>query len=196
MTLFGAGWQARSQLEAVAAVRDLDRVFVVNRTPDKAERFISKMAPRVGAELVRASSPEEAVRNSDIVTTITGSREPVLFGEWLRPGTHINAAGGNMLLRKEVDGGVITASHLLVVDSIEQAHLESGEFLGVMTTGRRYWDELVELKDVVSGRVKRTSGDDITFFKSQGVGLEDVALGVLLYERARERGVGSELDLD
>lgn len=194
-TLFGAGWQAQSQLEAIAAVRRLDRVWVVNRTPEKAERFIEKMRARVDVEIRRAESPEEAVAGSHIVTTITGSREPVLMGSWIRPGTHINAAGGNMVLRREVDGSVISGAQLLVVDSIEQARIESGEFLGVMTTGRRSWDEMVELKDVVAGRVTRQSHEDITFFKSQGIGLEDVALGALVYERAKKQGLGEEIDL-
>jgi len=92
-TLFGAGWQAESQLIAMDAVRKMDTVWIVNRTPDKAAAFIEAMGPRVRAELRRAESPEEAVGASQIVTTITGSREPVLLGKWLAPGTHVNAAG-------------------------------------------------------------------------------------------------------
>lgn len=194
-TLFGAGWQAQSQLEAMNAVRKLERVWIVNRSPEKAARFIEKMQKRVDAELVRSDSPEEAVSDSQIVTTITGSREPVLFGAWMAPGSHVNAAGGNMLLRKEVDGEVVTRADLIVVDSIEQARIECGEFLGVVTTGRRHWDEIAELKDVVARRIVRTSDDEITFFKSQGVGLEDVAIGAVVYERALEAGRGRPLEL-
>src|SRR5262249_35692263 len=102
-TIFGAGWQAQSQLLAIDAVRDLKRVFIVNRKADRCDAFIKTMQPQVKAELVPASSPEEAVRSSDIVTTITSSREPVLKGEWLQPGVHINGAGGNLLLRRELD---------------------------------------------------------------------------------------------
>jgi ornithine cyclodeaminase/alanine dehydrogenase-like protein (mu-crystallin family) len=195
-TLFGAGWQAQSQLEAMVAARDLERVWIVNRTPDKAARFIEKMSSRVDAELRRAENAERAVGESQIVTTMTGSREPVLFGAWLQAGTHVNAAGGNMLLRKEVDGSVVSGAGLVVVDSIEQARVECGEFLGVTATGRTHWDQIVELRDVVAGRVTRTSPDQITFFKSQGVGLEDVAIGGLIYERAREQGLGRPLEMD
>lgn len=194
-TLFGAGWQAESQLEAMAEVRALERVWIVNRTPARAEAFIEKMKSRVDVELRRAASPEEAVSESQIVTTITGSREPVLFGSWVRPGTHVNAAGGNMLLRKEVDGELVSRADLIVVDSIEQARIECGELLGVVTTGRRHWDEIAELRDVVAGRVARKSSGEITFFKSQGIGLEDVALGSVVYHRAKEKGIGRELDL-
>ena len=194
-TLFGAGWQARSQLLAMDAVRQMERVWIVNRTPEKAEAFIRTMGPKVRARLEPAASPEDAVRESQVVTTITGSRQPVLQGTWLEPGTHVNAAGGNMILRREVDSETIFRSDRLVVDSIAQAQIEGGELIPTLGHGRRHWDELVELKDVVKGYGGRQSDDDITFFKSQGLGLEDVALGALVYERAREQGIGRTLDI-
>jgi ornithine cyclodeaminase/alanine dehydrogenase-like protein (mu-crystallin family) len=195
-TLFGAGWQAQSQLLAIDAVRDLEQVAIVSRRPEKREAFINKMQPRVKARLVPAASPEEAVGSSDIITTITSSREPVLKGEWLRAGVHINAAGGNLLLRREIDDEVVLRSNCLVVDSVEQAKIESGEFLGVMESGRRHWEDFVELRDVVAGlKPGRTNASDITLFKSGGVALEDVAIGKVIYERALERKIGRELDL-
>ena len=195
-TLFGAGWQAQSQLLAIDAVRDLKRMFIVNKSAERRETFIKNMQPQVKAQLVPADSAEEAVRSSDIVTTITSSREPVLKGEWLQPGVHVNAAGGNLLLRREVDDAVLLRSNRLVVDSIEQSKIESGEFLGTIETGRRHWEDFVELRDVVAGfKPGRTSPSEITFFKSGGVALEDVAIGKLVYERALERKVGRELDL-
>jgi alanine dehydrogenase len=194
-TLFGAGWQAESQLVAMDAVREMEKVWIVNRTPEKAAAFIEKMSPLVRARLEAAPSPEAAVRESQVVTTITGSRQPVLLGKWLEPGTHVNAAGGNMILRREVDSETIFRSDRLIVDSIEQARVEGGELIPTLGHGRRHWDELVELKDVVNGYGGRKSDDDITFFKSQGIGMEDVALGALIYERAREKGLGQQLDI-
>jgi ornithine cyclodeaminase/alanine dehydrogenase-like protein (mu-crystallin family) len=195
-TLFGAGWQAQSQLLAIDAARDLKRVSIVNRKPERRESFIRTMQPRVKAELVGADSAEEAVRSSDIVTTITSSREPVLKGEWLQPGVHINAAGGNLLLRRELDDDVVMKSNRLVVDSIEQSKIESGEFLGVIESGRRHWEDFVELRDVVAGfKPGRANSSDITLFKSGGVALEDVAIGKLVYERAMEQKAGRILDL-
>jgi alanine dehydrogenase len=194
-TIFGAGWQAESQLLAMDAVRDLSSVWVVNRDSERARRFIDRMSPEVRAELKPATNPEEAVRASRLVTTITNSREPVLPGAWVERGTHVNAAGGNMLLRSEVDAALIVASDRLVVDSIEQARMESGDFLSALLTGRRHWDEVRELKDVVKGWGGREGPEERTLFNSLGIGLEDVALGVFVYQRALERGVGRNIDL-
>jgi alanine dehydrogenase len=194
-TMFGAGWQAESQLLAIDAVRRLERVWIVNKRPERREAFIAKMQPLVKARLEGAKSAEESVRSSHIVTTITSSREPVLKGEWLQPGVHVNAAGGNLLLRREVDDEVVLRANRLVVDSIDQSRIESGEFLGVIETGRRHWEDFIELRHVVAGSIPgRTAASDITFFKSGGLALEDVAIGKLVYERALERGVGRNIN--
>jgi ornithine cyclodeaminase/alanine dehydrogenase-like protein (mu-crystallin family) len=195
-TFFGAGWQAQSQLLAIDSVRELKQAFIISRRPERRDAFIKKMQPLVKAQLVAADSSEEAVGSSDIVTTITSSREPVLKGEWLKPGVHVNAAGGNLLLRREVDDEVLLRSNRLVVDSIDQSRIESGEFLGVIEAGKRHWEDFAELRDIVAGlKPGRTSAADITFFKSGGMGLEDVAVGKLIYERAIQRKVGRSLDL-
>jgi len=193
-TLFGAGWQAESQLRAMDAVRDLKRVWIVNRKPERREAFMKKMQPLVKADLVPASSAEDAVRSSQIITTITSSREPVLKGEWLQAGQHTNAAGGNLLLRREIDDQAVLRANRVVVDSIEQAKLEAGEFVGVIESGRRHWDDFVELRDVIAGyRPGRSSPDDITLFKSLGLAMEDVAIGQMVYERAIQQGIGEVL---
>jgi len=193
-TMFGAGWQAQTQLVAMDTVRNLSRVFIVNKTPERREEFMKKMRSRVRAELVAPKSAEEAVRSSQIVTTITSSREPVLKGEWLQKGTHVNAAGGNMLIRREIDDEVVLRAERLVVDSIEQCKIESGEFIAAIETGKRHWEEFVELRDVVAGlRPGRKTSSDITLFKSGGIALEDVAIGKIIYERAVERDIGKIL---
>jgi alanine dehydrogenase len=195
-TLFGAGWQAQSQLLAISAVRDLKRVFIVNRRAERREEFVNKMQPLVKAELVPAGSPEEAVLSSDVITTITSSREPVLKGEWLQPGVHINAAGGNQILRRELDDEVVLRSNRLVVDSLEQCKIESGEFRSVIESGQRHWEDFTELKDVAAGfKPGRTTPSEITLFKSGGIALEDVAIGRMVYERALEQKLGRTLDL-
>jgi ornithine cyclodeaminase/alanine dehydrogenase-like protein (mu-crystallin family) len=170
------------------AVLHLKRVRIVNRKADRREAFIKRMQPFVRARLEGTESAEDAVRTSQLVTTMTSSREPVVKGEWLQPGTHVNAAGGNLLLRREVDDEAVARSSRVVVDSIDQARIEAGEFLGVIETGRRHWEDFIELRDVVAGaKPARTSPSDITFFKSLGLALEDVAIGKLVYERISGR---------
>jgi ornithine cyclodeaminase/alanine dehydrogenase-like protein (mu-crystallin family) len=165
--VFGAGWQAQTQLLAIDTVRALKRVWVVNRNPERCNAFIEKMQPQVKATLEVAASAEEAVKSSQIVTTITSTREPVLLGRWLQPGAHVNAAGGNMLLRREIDDDAVMRANRLVVDSVDQSKLEAGEFLGVIESGRRHWEDFVELCEVVAGQKPgRTSYNDITVFKS------------------------------
>ena len=127
---------------------------------------------------------------------MTSSREPVFKGEWVHAGQHINAAGGNMLLRREIDDETVLRAHRIVIDSIEQAKEEVGEFLGVIESGRRHWEDVVELRDLAAGwKPGRTSPDDITLFKSQGLALEDVAIGKLIYERAVGHGLGTRLEI-
>ena len=192
--LFGAGWQAQSQLLAMDAARSLKRVWLVNRDSKRRDAFIQKMQPQVKAKLEPAESAETAVGSSQIVTTITSTRDPVLLGRWLQPGTHINAAGGNLLLRREVDDDAVMRSNHLVVDSIEQSKLEAGEFVGVIESGRRHWDDFIEMKDVVAGfKPGRTNASDITLFKSLGLAIEDVAIGKVIYERAVKQGVGKKV---
>lgn len=191
-TLFGAGWQAQTQLLAMDCVRKLQRVWIVNRKKERREEFIRKMQPLVKTELMGAESPEEAVGVSQIVTTMTSSREPVVKGEWLRPGVHINAAGGNMLLRREVDDEAIMRASRVVVDSIDQAKAEAGEFVSIIETGRRHWEDFIEFRDIISGtRHGRSSPEQITLFKSLGLALEDVAIAKLVYERAVARKIGT-----
>jgi alanine dehydrogenase len=194
--LFGAGWQAQTQLLAVDAVRKLKRVFVVNRDPQKREAFFKKMQPQVQVKLESAASAEEAVRSSQIVTTITNTREPLVLGRWLQPGTHINAAGGNMLVRREIDDDAVVRANRVVVDSIEQSKLEAGEFVGSIESGRRHWDDFIELRDVVAGfKPGRTKNDDITLFKSLGLAIEDVAIAKVVFERAMKEGLGRRVKL-
>jgi alanine dehydrogenase len=192
--LFGAGWQAETQLLAMDAARKLNRAWIVNRDPKRRDAFIEKMQPRVKAKLEIPASAEAAVSSSNIVTTITNAREPVVLGRWLQPGTHINAAGGNLLLRREVDDDAVIRSNRVVVDSIEQSKLEAGEFVGVIESGRRHWEDFIEMRDVVVGsKPGRTNASDITLFKSLGLAIEDVAIGRVVYERAVKRGMGQRI---
>ena len=192
--VFGAGWQAEGHLEAIAAVRPLRRVKVFSRNAERLAAFCSKMAERLKIEVVPASSAEETVRGSDIVSTITTSAMPLFEAAWLSPGTHINAAGSTSLIRREVGEDVLKVCRPIVVDSVDTALKEAGDLLPAMEKGRLSERQLVELGDVIVGRHPgRSTADEITLFESQGMAVQDISLAVRLEALARERGIGVEL---
>ncbi len=197
VAVLGAGWQARTQLEAVCTVRPVQQAWVYSRTRERRERFAAEMRELLGVPISAVPSAEEAVREADVVCTITTSREPVLLGRWLRPGVHVNAAGSNWAHRRELDGDAVALAHRVVVDDLAQAQGECGDLIQAAREGRFQWDRAVELAEVVAGRAPgRTAPEEVTLFCSQGVALEDVVAARLVYERARARGVGRSLDLE
>ncbi len=192
--IYGAGWQAESQLEAIAAVKKLDRVVVHSRTEESRKAFAEKMGERLGMEIETTQSPEEPAAQ-DIVVTMTSSSEPVLRGEWLKPGAHVNAAGSNFLFKREIDRDVAKRANLVTVDSREELGLEAGNLLQAVETGAVMPEAVRELGQIIAGQVPgRQSSEDITLFASQGLALEDLAAARLVYDRAREQGVGREME--
>src|SRR3712207_7008875 len=131
----------------------------------------------------------------DIVVTATSAREPVLLGEWLRPGSHVNAAGSNFLFKSEIDREVVRRARFVCVDSREELGLEAGDLLRPLETGIILPEAIYELGQVIAGQVKgRQSPEDITLFASQGLALEDLATARVVYDRAIERGTGQKID--
>ena len=152
------------------------------------------MTEALDIPVVPVASAEEAVVEADVVVTITSASRPVLEGKWLRPGTHINAAGGNHWMRRELDEVAVRRADLLVVDDLEQAKIECGDIISPVERGVIRWEQVAELSEVVTGKVSgRRSDEQITLFESDGVALEDIATGLRLYELARQKGVGSSL---
>jgi alanine dehydrogenase len=192
--LYGTGWQAESQLEAIAAVKDLDRVIVYSRKEESRKAFAGKMGERLGMEVETTHSPEEPAAQ-DIVTTVTSSKEPVLFGEWIKPGTHINVAGSNSLLKTEIDRETVKRASFVCVDSKEELGLEAGDLFESLESGALLPEAVYELGSVVAGHHPgRRFPHDITVFASQGLALEDMAAARIVYDRAVERGLGREID--
>lgn len=192
--LYGAGWQAESQLEAVAAAKDLERVVVYSRSEESRKEFADKMGEKLGMEIETTSSPEEPAAQ-DIVVTMTSAKEPVLKGEWLRPGTHVNAAGSNFIFKSEVDRDVIRRSSFVCVDSREELGLEAGDLMPSLETGTIFPEAVYELGQVIAGHVPGRRGpEDITFFASQGLALEDMAASRIVYDRALEQDVGRDIE--
>lgn len=194
--LLGTGGQARTQLLAMCAVRPVERVLVYGRNAERRVAFCEEMASATGVPVTPVESAEAAVREAEIVVTATTAREPVLLGNWLRVGTHVNAMGSNWHNRREVDDETVERSAVVVVDALDQARIEAGDLIIPAAAGRFDWSRAVELGAVVSGSAPgRTAPDEITFFKSLGIGLEDVAVAGHVYQLARERGLGSEVAL-
>ncbi|HEV2461242.1 MAG TPA: ornithine cyclodeaminase family protein [Ktedonobacterales bacterium] len=193
--LIGTGGQARTQLVALCAARPIRRILVYGRDEARRQAFAAEMAERTGAEVTPVASAEEAVRAADIVVTATTAREPVLHGNWLQPGTHVNAMGSNWHNRREVDDATVERSAVVAVDTLDQARIEAGDLIAPAQAGRFEWSRAVELGMIVAGQAPgRDEPDDITLFESLGIGLEDVAAAGLVYALARERGLGQTLE--
>jgi alanine dehydrogenase len=186
--VIGCGWQAESQVECIrAALPHLERVVVYCRSEERREEF----ARRFGAE------PAEWYRDAaeqDIVVTVTSSRDPVLRGEWLRPGSLVCAVGANRSEARELDNRVLERAAFVCCDSKEQARVEAGDLGEPVERGVLDWLEVHELAEVVAGEVRgRQRDDDVVVFKSLGIAAEDLAVAKLVVDRARERGLGVEV---
>lgn len=191
--VYGSGWQARSQLAAICGVREIERVLVYSRSAENRVRFCHEMGAELNLREITPVDRPEAAAEADIIVTITNSREPVLRGEWLRPGAHLNAAGGNSILRREFDDEVLKRASLVTVDSLDQARIEAGELVSAAEKGIVNWERIVELRHLVAGRYPgRQNPDEITLFKSLGLAIEDIAAAAVVYQAAREQQRGRE----
>jgi ornithine cyclodeaminase/alanine dehydrogenase-like protein (mu-crystallin family) len=192
--IIGTGRQAVTQLDGVCAVRPIKLIKAFSRNAENRERFSAEMRERLGVDVQAVDSPEAAVRGSDIVVTITNSRQPVFDGAWLEPGAHVNAAGANSPQRCEIDDTTIQRAAVVAVDNLEQAKIECGELITAVDRGVFRWRQAVELADVVGGKVSgRPSPEAITLFESQGLGIEDTAAAAYVLEQAKARGLGTPL---
>jgi alanine dehydrogenase len=168
--VIGSGFQARTQVEAIRAVRPIKRVRVWSRSEEKRKEF----AEEVGAEPV--ATAEEAVRGAQIVVTATNASEPVIEDAWIGRGTMINAMGANAAKRRELPSELVRRAALVVVDSLEQAKIEAGDLIVPDS-----WANVRELQSIQ----RHFDPDQITIFKSLGICVEDVAAAEFVYERAR-----------
>ena len=185
--LIGCGWQAESQVACIrAALPALERVVAYCRTPEQRAAFCE----RVGAE--QAESHAEAAA-CDVVVTVTTSRDPVLRGDWLRPGALVCAVGANVASHRELDNAVLERAAFVCCDARVQAQRESGDLVEPVAAGVLDWLEVHELQEVVAGEVDgRARADDIVVFKSNGLAAWDLAAAAVVVERAREHGAGKD----
>ncbi|HLW79781.1 MAG TPA: ornithine cyclodeaminase family protein [Terriglobia bacterium] len=194
--VIGTGRQARTQLEAVAAATPVAGARVFGRDEARRLEFAREMSQRLGFPVDPAGDAEAAVAEADVVITATTSSQPVLRGDWLAPGTHINAIGANMAARRELDDAAIARAAVIAVDSLEQAREESGDLILGLSSRPNGWDDVHELHEIVGGSCRgRNSEDEITLFKSNGLALWDVAAAGAIYPRALEAGRGRKIEL-
>ena len=192
----GAGYQGMGQLEAVVPALKLRYARVYAPTRDKLEAWCRKMSLKLNIPVTPAATPQEAIRGAQIVNVITKSATPVLDGDWLEPGQHINAAGSNALSRREIDDKTVARCTLITVDGRGTARKECGDLLAAVETGKLAWDRLPEIGEVLAGRTPgRTKPDDITLYESHGMGIQDLYTAAKMVEAARAAGVGTALPM-
>jgi len=186
--VIGCGAQAETQVACIrVAVPAIDRVVVYCRT----ERNLRAFCKRVGAE---AGENHRDAAEQDVVVTVTTSRDPVVRGEWLRPGTLVCAVGANSPGARELDNVVLERASFVCCDLLKQARIESADLIEPVERGVLDWLEVHELHEVVAGELSgRQAPDDIVVFKSNGIAAWDVAAAAAVFERAREQNVGREL---
>ncbi len=196
LALLGSGVQARTHLEAIALVRPITNVRVWSRTRDHAAAFAAWAERARGVAVEVADSAPRAVRRADVICTVTSSREPVLRGEWLEPGVHVNAVGASQPGARELDSAAVATARVFA-DRRESLLHESEDFLAPMREGLVSERSVVaELGEILTGKaLGRTAPAEITLFKSLGLAVEDLAAACHVYERAEREGVGTEVAL-
>lgn len=196
LAILGSGVQARTHLEAMLIVRSLKRIRVWSPTPDHAKAFAERESKRHDVEIEAMGSARGTVKEADIICTTTSSREPVLKGDWLAPGAHVNAVGASVKTARELDTAAVKKA-CLFVDRRESALNEAGDFL-VPKAENVIGDDHIrgEIGEVLLDRVPgRTSPKEITLFKSLGLAVEDLASVHLIYTKAVEQNLGTWVEL-
>jgi ornithine cyclodeaminase/alanine dehydrogenase len=194
--VFGTGVQARTQLLALIEVRDVEKVYAFDISSSQVARFSKEMSNSIGRDVVIATAPGDVVTKSEIIVTATTSRTPVFDGKALRNGTHINAIGSFRPDWRELDDETVRRSKI-VVDSKEAALAEAGDIIIPLKANRINESHIyAEIGEIVAGKKRaRTNDDEVTLFKSCGLGVQDAATAYLAYKKAKEAGVGFEIEL-
>lgn len=193
VTVVGAGAQARTQLLAIKEVLEIDEVRVFDAIPEKAEKYASEMGKKLEIDVEAADSLEKAVRNSDVLTSITPVKNPIIKDDWISKGMHINAIGADAPGKEELDPKILKRAKIVVDDWGQASH--SGEInlplkKGVITKKDIYAD----IGEIVAGvKPARVSDDEITIFDSTGLSIQDVITAWHVYKAAEKKGLGSEI---
>jgi alanine dehydrogenase len=194
--ILGTGGQAKTQLEAISLARKLDTVRVFGRDPQRRETFCAEMSARLGIPVQPVASAGEAVRGADIVNTATTSAKPVLNGGDIAEGAHINAIGANHAHKRELDDTAVSRASVIFVDSIAQSQQEAGDLIIPFAQDPKKWESVHELYQLIGGQITgRTSDNQITLFKSNGIASWDLAVAEKIYTLAKQQNLGRQLPL-
>ncbi|MPZ22878.1 MAG: hypothetical protein GEU28_04925 [Dehalococcoidia bacterium] len=196
--VIGSGLEARTNLQAVAVVRKLDKVTVFSPNPAKRQAFADWIKSELGIEAVTAETAEQCTAEADIIvvaTNTSGKADPIAYrGAWMREGMHVNSIGSTMPRLREIDPDTFDRAQRIATDSVAQIHEESGDVITAVEDGKFDAGRVVELKDLVTGAATgRTAAAEITLFKSVGTAVQDVMAGMAIYEEARRQSLGTEI---
>ncbi|MBU1749539.1 MAG: ornithine cyclodeaminase family protein [Chloroflexi bacterium] len=194
--VFGAGVQARAQLLALAEARPLVRAVVYDVVPEARQRFAADLSAQLGIPVEPVDDPRAAVEGCDVIATATSARDPIFDGNWVAPGTHINGIGSHAPDMRELDTAIIQKARV-IVDLRAAALAEAGDLIIPIQEGAITADHIAgELGEVIAGRIPgRTSPDEITIFKSEGLAIQDVSVATKVYQLARARSIGQEISI-
>jgi alanine dehydrogenase len=192
--IIGTGVQGRTQLIAISKVRKVENVKAFDIIRDRCEAFCSELSKELGVHVTPVDSSEKAVRGSDIIATASTSKTPVLMGNWLEEGAHVNAIGSHSPTARELDVTAIKRARV-IVDSREAALKEAGDLIIPISEGLITSDHIyAELGEIINGkRPGRENQKTITIFKSQGLAIQDISTASKVYEVALKRGIGTKL---
>ncbi len=195
LAILGAGEQARSHLEAMLLVRPIRRVRVWSRTRESAEAFARSQGERHGLDIEPAASARDAVAGADIICTVSSAREPILLGDWIAPGSHLNIVGASLAAAAEIDTDAVVKSRFFV-DYRPSTLSEGGEYRRALAAGAITEAHILgEIGEVAAGaKAGRRAADDITLFKSLGVAAEDLACAHFVLQKARAAGLGQTVE--
>jgi ornithine cyclodeaminase/alanine dehydrogenase-like protein (mu-crystallin family) len=193
--IIGTGKQALTQVAAVIAVRPIRRVRVFGRDRERRARFADRVRSELQVEVMEAATVQEALRSAPIITVVTRATEPVIFADMLARGAHVNAVGAIVPERAEIGQDALSRCTCIVADSVPQAQKlsrELMEYFGLPDSPG--WQRVRPLCEIVASRRSRASSDDVTLFKALGMGISDLSLGMEIYRKAVERGLGRRLE--
>jgi ornithine cyclodeaminase/alanine dehydrogenase len=195
-TLFGTGGMAKTHAWAVSCARNIEKLILVSLDPtEKQNAFVKSLQEIIDCKIVIADNPKDAVNEADIVTLITSAKEPIIDGDWIKPGTHINGAGSHAPSMREIDTKTVIKSKI-ICDLIDACKPEAGDFIIPFEEGIWNWEKVhASLGDVLTGKkTARENENEITLFKSVGLAIQDLSTAFHVYNKAVEMNVGLDFN--